>query len=359
MSQQHSKKKLHQLTSLRGIAAWWVVLYHSRLFLNDYVDKDFMIFLSYGYLAVDLFFILSGFVIYLNYHATVINEIPRSVLHFYWNRLARIYPVHVIMLLAYLLLAFVFINFSSSGTAPQTYTTESFLKSLFLIQTWFGSGPLSWNVPSWSISSEWAVYLFFPLIIYFMSRYIASLKMHFSLVLAMIVLLIIVYENQKLYSIGNNILEMAFFRTLVGFILGCVLGSIYVNFYNLLVKYRRVFLLLFLGFLSCFIFYDARDYWFMPASFFCLIAYLSVHVSFITKTLLFGPLVYLGEISYSTYMVHYFAYDLLKAGWVTSSGEVQLIYIIASFIAVLVMSSLMHHIIEMPGQRYFRKKFKM
>jgi peptidoglycan/LPS O-acetylase OafA/YrhL len=58
--------KLNQLAGLRGICAWWVVFYHSLHLMNDTVPMPVKIFIAHGYLAVDLFFLLSGFVIFLS-----------------------------------------------------------------------------------------------------------------------------------------------------------------------------------------------------------------------------------------------------------------------------------------------------
>ena len=59
--------QIHALTSLRGIAAWWVVLFHFDTYLLPYIPVAVFQFIAKGYLAVDLFFCLSGFVIFLNY----------------------------------------------------------------------------------------------------------------------------------------------------------------------------------------------------------------------------------------------------------------------------------------------------
>jgi peptidoglycan/LPS O-acetylase OafA/YrhL len=66
-------------------------------------------------------------------------------------------------------------------------------------------------------------------------------------------------------------------------------------------------------------------------------------------------LVYLGEISYSTYMVHYLVYDLLKAAFVTDAHQINQWYLWLSFVAVFVLSVVLHHVVDMPSQKYFRR----
>src|SRR3546814_2068292 len=58
---------------------------------------------------------------------------------FYWQRLARIYPLHFVMLGGYLLLFAAFSFLSSSGAAPASYTWSAFFQSMFLIHMWVGS----------------------------------------------------------------------------------------------------------------------------------------------------------------------------------------------------------------------------
>ncbi|MGH6989525.1 MAG: acyltransferase family protein [Stellaceae bacterium] len=123
------------LTPLRGIAALAVLLVHAGVPFH-------------GYLGVDLFFILSGFVLM---HAYGEIEPRRGYWSFLKARLARIYPVHLVVL-ALLLPAF-----GRSG-----FGLHGLLASLFLMQSpWYHR---CWNFVSWSISAEWHAYLVFPFI---------------------------------------------------------------------------------------------------------------------------------------------------------------------------------------------------
>lgn len=123
------------LTPLRGIAALAVLLVHAGVPFH-------------GYLGVDLFFILSGFVLM---HAHGAIEPRRGYWSFLQARLARIYPVHLVVL-ALLLPAF-----GRSG-----FGLHGLLASLFLMQSpWYHR---CWNFVSWSISAEWHAYLVFPFI---------------------------------------------------------------------------------------------------------------------------------------------------------------------------------------------------
>jgi peptidoglycan/LPS O-acetylase OafA/YrhL len=132
------RNEISALTSLRGVAALTVLIFH--------VIPGFR-----GYLAVDLFFLLSGFVLAHVYGETVLTY--QSYLRFLQTRLARIYPVHLLMLILLLPMLDTRSDFSSGGL----------LSSLLLLQSPWHS--ICWNYASWSISAEWHSYLLFPILV--------------------------------------------------------------------------------------------------------------------------------------------------------------------------------------------------
>lgn len=346
--------KLNQLAGLRGICAWWVVFYHSLGLMGDSVSGPARNIISHGYLAVDLFFLLSGFVIFLSYHASLVKNFPHSIGKFYWNRFSRIYPLHFVMLGGYLMLFGAFTFLSSSGSAPSSYTWSSFIQSLFLVHMWFGSD-LTWNVPSWSISSEWFVYLFFPLMAFSLRKLRGGILAHLLVIVLAAALLHLIYSLSGQHSLGSDIPHMALVRTMLEFLMGVFIGSLYVNHLAVLQKYAGAALAGFVTLCVLYVTAPIPDYTLIPVAFALLIAYLSVTSSWMTATLSTPVLVYLGEISYSTYMVHYLVYDLLKAGFVSDTNQVNQIYLWLSFVVVFVLSVLLHHIVDSPSQKYFRR----
>ncbi|BDT56859.1 acyltransferase [Massilia varians] len=346
--------KLNQLAGLRGICAWWVVFYHSLGLMGDSVSGPLRDLIAHGYLAVDLFFLLSGFVIFLSYHAAVSTGSPYSIGKFYWNRLARIYPLHFVMLGGYLLLFLAYTHFSSSGTAPTTYTWSAFIQSMFLVHMWVGAD-LTWNVPSWSISSEWFVYLFFPLMAYSLRKLRGGVAAHLGVIVLVALLLHLIYSLGGLHSLGSDIPRMALVRTMLEFLMGVFIGSLYVNHRDFLERSSGAALAGFVVLSTLYVFSPLPDYALIPAAFALLIAFLSVTTSWITALLSRPSLVYLGEISYSTYMVHYLVYDLFKAAFVSDIHAVNQLYLWLSFAVVFILSVLLHHIVDTPSQRYFRR----
>lgn len=347
--------KLQQLSGLRGICAWWVVLFHSLALLGDSIPQQLVGFLRHGYLAVDLFFLLSGFVIFLSYHAALKDNSARSFGKFYWNRLSRIYPLHFVMLGAYLLLYAAFMFLSSGGTPPASYTWTAFFQSLFLVHMWVGSD-LTWNVPSWSISSEWFVYLFFPLMAYGLRKLRGGIAAHLGILALVALLLHLIYASEGIISLGADVPRMALLRTLLEFLIGVFVGSLFVHYKAFLEKYSGIALAAFLGLCLLYVFTPLPDHALIPAAFAFLIAHLSVSTSPVTWILSRPVLVYIGEISYSTYMVHYLVYDLLKAAFMSNSNEIQPVYVWLSFVMVFVLSVLLHHGVDTPSQKYLRQR---
>jgi peptidoglycan/LPS O-acetylase OafA/YrhL len=160
------RARFRSLDGLRGIAALLIVFYHFG-FPNHFTHH---LFVSNGYLAVDLFFMLSGFVIYASYSRTITNAASAS--RFICLRLFRIYPLHfgmLVILLGLELTKLIAARYGSiiPGQTPFTggNTYEGLAANLFLVQGFPFMGQLTWNVPSWSISCEFVAYLIFAAVV--------------------------------------------------------------------------------------------------------------------------------------------------------------------------------------------------
>ena len=151
------------LTTLRGLFAVWVVTFHFRPDLGHLLPwaDGLAPFFRRGAMAVPGFFMLSGFVLAYNYADRFRTLRWAGVLRFLALRLARIYPVHVATLLLVALMVWggrrIGYQLTDAG-----YSAHDFVLNLVLAQTWVPEFRLTWNYPSWSISSEWFAYLLFP-----------------------------------------------------------------------------------------------------------------------------------------------------------------------------------------------------
>jgi peptidoglycan/LPS O-acetylase OafA/YrhL len=114
------------------------------------------------YLGVDGFFILSGLVLALAHPRLPLA--PGALAAFWLRRLQRIYPVHLAMILLLFLLLGIAAAAGIAPRDPARFAPAELLRSLLLVHGWGLSDGWAWNYPSWSISTEWAGYLAFPLL---------------------------------------------------------------------------------------------------------------------------------------------------------------------------------------------------
>ncbi len=162
---------IRSLTTIRGYLACWVLLYHlsKELFLLLPATTFFAPVVHAGHFAVPGFFVLSGYVLWINYESWFKEIQFTKACRFLLLRFARLYPVHLVTLLATFVMvvggALVGVQFPNNRYSP-----TDFLRNLLLIHTWVPRFHFNWNYPSWSISSEWFAYLCFPAICLLLHR---------------------------------------------------------------------------------------------------------------------------------------------------------------------------------------------
>lgn len=149
-------ENLKPLTSLRFFAAMWVVMFHYWPKLSASVPA----FVQKGYLGVELFFVLSGFIL-CHVYLQARGEGRFKYGSFLWARLARIYPLHLMTLLGVALLGVV-AAVMGQPVDPNVTDLRALPSNILLVHAWGFSPVAGWNHPSWSISAEWFAYLSFP-----------------------------------------------------------------------------------------------------------------------------------------------------------------------------------------------------
>lgn len=144
------------LTSLRGLAALWVVGLHLQFGLGLLGFPAGAALFKPGYLAVDIFFVLSGFVI-TAVHRDLAG--PGAARAFLVKRIFRIYPLHLFVL-GLLLALWLWEVWRTGGHDPNQRLADLPVVAL-LLQPYLIHG-LTWNTVSWSIGVEMLCYLLFP-----------------------------------------------------------------------------------------------------------------------------------------------------------------------------------------------------
>ncbi len=194
------------LTAIRGFAALWVASLHYQLGMADVGYSLWPGLSHYGYAGVDIFFILSGFIMAAIYRGFA----WRNLGAFLTRRVFRVYPMHLAVTAGMVLLWFdAYLRFGVHNEAQQLRWLPAFA---LLLQP-FLYHRLMWNAVSWSISVELVCYLLFPLAI--MALRHARL---WALVPVILVLAAVEHHLQiyDLYVWGDG----AIARGLVGFGLG-------------------------------------------------------------------------------------------------------------------------------------------
>ena len=152
-------REIRSLTGLRGIAAVWVMIFHAEFYQNPWNVPRVIV--DHGYLAVDLFLILSGYVMALNYGHLFRDRVSLpTAMAFLRRRFARTYPLYFVM--TCLVLALSHWNMIALWHAKgQVCDARALIPNLLLVQSW-ATRFCSIDAPGWSISAEWGAYLLFP-----------------------------------------------------------------------------------------------------------------------------------------------------------------------------------------------------
>jgi len=341
-----NKGHIASLTGLRGLAAWLVVVYHFRdVFRVDFPGVER--FFSYGFYAVDLFFVLSGFVIYLNTFQYFQSERwSWSLKKFYLDRFSRIYPLHIFLLLLFLANPLALTFFSSTGFVASRYSLEYFIASVFLVQNWGLFDALGWNIPAWSISSEFAAYLIYPFLFFLVSFFKSawSLIAFLSLVLS---LFIYFHIAVGIDSIGADITKVGTVRCMFEFLMGVVISRMYMLGYIKLSRLPVALIqILAVLVLMALLAASIKDYFFVPAVICLFVISLVGGEGIVSHVLGSRMLCHLGVISYSVYLVHYLVKDWVKF-LSHEVGYLQFgVYILATYVASIAL----YQLIEMPAR---------
>lgn len=288
----------YKLESLRGIAAVFVVVYHSKF---DVISGGSAVFNS-GWLFVDFFFVLSGFVMCHAY-----NEKLRCGLAFgsyFYSRLARLFPLHIFILVCWLpLIAIKYVYFANGfgGTDPAlTENWQTFFNTFFLINSLgFKAG---FNVPSWSISAEFVAYFLFFL-------FATTLKAKKIQVMVSIGLTAIIYFLTFVYDgpFEQYTYDYGFLRSIPAFFLGVF---VYLVFESRLEKFRlgsvlESFLITCVVAVLTMVSIQSYHWAYLSVILFAVsVLVFSVSNGVISKILDTQILRTLGRYSYSIYMVH-------------------------------------------------------
>ncbi len=359
------RTEVRALTGLRGVAALLVALYHINP--NLIAPTAAGRFVGKGYLWVDLFFVLSGFLLAMNYAGRFAGGWSLGAwLDFLLHRVARIYPLYVVLVAAsigYSLLLYG--GFHASAPPPALALPQparDVAANLLMVQSW-GLGA-SIDGAAWSLSTEWAAYLVFPFLVavalFGRPRTAAAAGLAASAVVVLTVALTShdgAYHRGPLDAYAGTTLE-PLLRCMGGFVLGLVTYRLARSPRAIAVASHDATIAAGLALLVAGFAAGVHDLLIYPL-FALLVLGLFANRGYVG--LLFGsrPVYWLGVISYSIYLLHPYLVaprSQLDAALATQLPEpwAGLLADAAIYGLLLVASAVAYHAIEEPGRRWVR-----
>ena len=355
-------REIRALTGLRGIAALYVVVFHylGKLPFSNPITTLF----AHGYLAVDFFLILSGFVMTLNYApAFKLDFSFATYLAFLWRRIARIYPLYIVMTIVS---ALFFYNGVYRLASFERSLTAVLVFNAGMVQSWGLSSSL--DAPAWSISAEWAAYLLFPafLILCLHKGRITAITTALLCIFLLTILCFIprswgfpvelgrAHNNDALLDHSEAWMALPLLRCLPEFALGVLAFRL-----SAASEKHRGFsyppawiLLTFISILLTLPRSDLAVVLLFPL----LIISLVLNIDIANRFLSSDPLEFLGRLSYSIYLVH-----SLLSGMLTRVHSIleddgiphaQTVAALISIIAIMPCAYLTYRLVEIPGRRW-------
>ncbi len=345
-----AKVQLDALTGARGLAAWYVVVYHIREAFGPEVPAGVIAFFAKGYLAVDLFFILSGFVMWLTYGAKFERDGLRAAPDFLWRRLARIYPLHLFILAAMTAFALLLVA-AGKGDAARFPFAELPLHIL-LVQNWGFTSALSWNDPAWSISTEMGAYLALPIVANLLVRWRGSAMSNLAFAASLCGVLTVVLGWAGAQHLGDKISELGLIRCLLQFFLGIAVCRIWQSTQPQRLSTFAALATLIAGAVALgWAAGGLTEIMAVPALFAATVYLLAASSGWKANPLNSRVALHLGDISYSTYLVHFFAWILFKLVFVADVNAVPLWMMAGFALATYAASVALYHGIEVPGRK--------
>ncbi|MCT9843002.1 acyltransferase [Enterobacter sp. FS01] len=279
------RNDLHGLTIFRFVTAFYVFLFHCNLRYKAEVSEWLQAVISNGAIGMSFFFVLSGFVM-----AWASREGIKE--NYYHSRIARIFPAYLAMGL--ISLPFIF-------EYNLTQITTYILLFLTTAQSWFPDSFSKWNFGgSWSVSTEMFFYLVFPLLLPLVKK-----RPTLALSIAILISSIIIPTSMILTnSTAFPFYYVSPIHRLPEFVAGIAIGCIFSRGFRI----TRFSNSLFIFAIASLLFISPtnnhswmqNNYITLPAT--CIIVYYLASAA-INKNIFTMPLIYLGKISYSFYLM--------------------------------------------------------
>jgi peptidoglycan/LPS O-acetylase OafA/YrhL len=338
------RENLPQLTGLRFFAAFYVFVFHADIRKSlDFLPDFGLNIVSQGAIGVNIFFILSGFILYYNY----VNR-KMDYKDFLYKRLAKIYPVYLFgFLLCWGVYQYLNIPLEHYG----------FIKilNLFLLQSYLPNYAMSWyGAGSWSISTEFFFYLLFPFLLIIVNKLNKQ---------KIVIVIAITYVASFALGILHNLhwVELKWIYAfpparISEFFIGMMVAALVFQF-KIKITNRWIMIVV----AACILYYillgkNLQGYVIHNCIVIPLMFVFLVGVTTFKKNMFSflgsKPIEYLGKISYSFYITQIPIMLFLDEKFIFKNMS-SFSYFIVIFVINLILSIFAYHIIEKPLHQYF------
>lgn len=304
-----NRQHIPALDGLRGLAILMVVVYH---------NFDFTHYFFFGWMGVDLFFVLSGFLITDILLKTVHQ--PHFLRNFYIRRILRIFPLYYLALCLFLLLLpQVFTHLQVSYYRENQVWLWTYLQNwLYIFRSPDQSNLLN---HFWSLAVEEQFYMVWPLLILLLKK-----PWHLLYLLIIVLLAVIGF---RIWIWNNQVPDLAYFNLYTftridGICIGSMIALLQRVRPGFLDKYMSLVVLLFAGFNFLFYFINSSNQYSFP--YLAIAGYTTFAMVFgllvneaaggenrlMNLVFNFSPLRFLGKISYGLYIFHWPVYVILN-----------------------------------------------
>ena len=368
--------EIKALSGLRIVAALWVVMFHFRPLLqmaSPPLYDSLKPILDCGAQGVDLFFILSGFVLTWNYLDRMgAAWSTKATLHFLWLRLARVWPLYLVtMHFAALWIIFTLNVGNVPSPEASALTATNYLRQLFMVQLWVQ--PFfdfsSWDGPAWSISAEWLAYLLFGVLVLVVCRIDRATRARGLLLLACAAslppVMLLVASGGQFYTPWSWLPRIVLQFTAGALACAAVRKLRPTDHARRRAGYGSILLIAVI--VGALYWFDAHpvptirdDFGLVDVLFMPLVVLLAVGAGTLPALLSTRLMVYGGQVSFGLYMVH----ELVHTAWLWIMAQYQIVMapsigaklIFVGLIAVaLVLSVLLFHFVEEPARMWMRR----
>jgi len=328
-----------------------VFFHHARHKLAAIFPDTSFDFLHHGYLAVDVFFVLSGFVISYSY-ATRIGS-PAEFGHYLLRRFARLYPLYAVSTLVVVGMVQGALTVGWQIHQPERFSIDHHLLiHLTMTQVWGWEQELRYILPSWSVSAEFFAYLLFPVLWVLTSRIgrttTALAAALASTLLTVFVLLLLGFESLHVPSRG------ALVRVTGEFLAGLLSYRAWSRNPTTFGIVGRAVETVAIMAIAVIFFSPLADPLMSPGAV-VLVYVLARGGGPLTQVLAAPLMVWLGRISYSLYLTHFPVLSVLErvlpVGIVPASDPARVAFLALHLAIALLVAAAAYYGIEEPGRR--------